>query len=338
MRVFVLGAGASIHAGYPLAAEMGNRLAAWINTLPSEHPYRYYLKRVVDSYETLDNFEAILADLMTCAPDSPAAALKAERSLLLPNLQEAVREHFNWICSVPAPLYDGLARLLRPHDTIITFNYDLGIERALRATRLWHIETGYGFPIVNAERPQSVKVLKLHGSTNWRRLYFGGLTGPSFAVNGNSLGDRPVLSDLEYLDYPDSVDPLCPRLRTAPSSPAMIMPALPKHFYVETSFGQEWKEFWGNLWEQADHAIGNADELVVIGYSLPIADERARDMLLKTTNKCVRLSICCGSATVSIEQEFRDRGFSGIQEIASTFEGLLAVETARGEREAGASI
>ena len=66
MRVFVLGAGASHDAGYPLAAEMGKGLAAWITTLSSEHKYRSCLDQIAGLYGELDDFEAILADLMTC--------------------------------------------------------------------------------------------------------------------------------------------------------------------------------------------------------------------------------------------------------------------------------
>jgi hypothetical protein len=57
MRVFVLGAGASFHAGYPLAAEMGKRLAAWVETLPPDHQYRSWLKQIADLYGALDEFE-----------------------------------------------------------------------------------------------------------------------------------------------------------------------------------------------------------------------------------------------------------------------------------------
>ena len=232
MRVFVLGAGASLHAGYPLAGNMGNRLAAWINTLPTDHVHRGCLQQNVDVYGTLDSFETILADLMTCPPGSKAAALGVARPYLLRNLEEAIRDYFDAIRSTPAPLYDRLARILRPGDLVITFNYDLGVERALRAVGLWDIKTGYGFSIGNGEQRTPVEVLKLHGSTNWRALLFGGMTG-FFAGGGNSLGNRPVLffrPDLEYLGYADFIDPRCSRLDTAASLPAMIMPALPKHF------------------------------------------------------------------------------------------------------------
>ena len=243
MRVFVLGAGASLHAGYPLAAQMGNFLAAWINTLPPEHQYRSCLEQIAELYGGLENFESILADLMTAAPGSRAASLGAARPYLLSDLKEALRDHFDSIRSAPAPLYDLLARVLRQGDVVITFNYDLGVERALRAAGLWDIRTGYGFSIEAAEQPSPVGVLKLHGSTNWRALLFGGRTG-FFAGGGNSLGNRPVLffrPDLEYLGYTDFVDPRCVRLDSAASLPAMIMPALPKTFHFATTYGQSGK-------------------------------------------------------------------------------------------------
>jgi hypothetical protein len=319
---------------------MGNCLAAWINTLPSEHRHHACLKQIVDVYGALDNFESILADLITCPPGSRAAALGVARPYLLSDLKEAICDHFGAIRSTPATLYGEFAHLLRPGDSVITFNYDLGVERALRTAGLWDVETGYGFPIGDGEQPSPVEVLKLHGSTNWRALLFGGMAG-FFAGSGNSLGYRPVLlfqPDLEYLGYRDFVDPLCSRLDTAASLPAMIMPALPKHFHFATTYGEEWKYFWDGLWLRAERAIENADELTVIGYSLPTADERARAMLLGTGNKAVRLLICCGKATAGIEQEFRDHGFSGIEAVAPTFDGYLARATWGDATDAGPPI
>ncbi len=309
---------------------MGKRLAAWVETLPPDHQYRFRLEQIADLYGTLDDFETILADLMTCTPGSPAASAGLARPYLLGDLKEAIRDHFDAVRSAPATLYNGLVRLLRPSDTVITFNYDLAVERALRVAGLWDLRTGYGFTVERSDRPSPVQVLKLHGSTNWRGLLFGGRTG--FLVGGgNSLGARPVLffrPDLEYLGYPDFVDPQCQGLNSAASLPTMIMPALPKRFYFETTFGLEWKGFWDSLWQRAQHAISNADEVVIIGYSLPVADERARVMLLDGANKDVRLSICCGNATDRLEQEFRDHGFSGVEHVAITFEEYLKKATA----------
>jgi hypothetical protein len=113
MRVYVLGAGASVHAGYPLASALGNSLAAWIQTLPHEHHYRFMLNQIVEVYRGMGDFEAVLADLMTCAPGSTAAGLApGVRPDLLSNLKEAIRGHFDTIRANPAPLYDQLAHTL----------------------------------------------------------------------------------------------------------------------------------------------------------------------------------------------------------------------------------
>lgn len=109
----------------------------------------------------------------------------------------------------------------------------------------------------------------------------------------------------------------------------MIMPALPKEFHFATTFGQEWKGFWDHLWNRAARAISNADHIVVIGYSFPPTDKRARKLLLGTYNKSVRLTICCGNATTRLEKEFRDHKFSGIESVAPTFDGFLASEKAK---------
>jgi hypothetical protein len=140
---------------------------------------------------------------------------------------------------------------------------------------------------------------------------------------------QPVLffrPDQDYLGFPDFVDPLCAHVDAAASLPAMIMPALPKEFYFATTYGQEWKPFWDDLWKHARCAIEQTNDLVIIGYSLPVADGRARDLLLGTTNKSVRLTICCGTATPNLEQEFRAHCFTAIQHIADpTFAGFLTL-------------
>lgn len=53
-------------------------------------------------------------------------------------------------------------------------------------------------------------------------------------------------------------------------------------------------------------------------------------MLLGSANNAVRLSICCGKATASLEQEFRERGFTKIQSGSATFDGFLAREAGVG--------
>ena len=329
MTVYVLGAGASAHAGYPLAAALGVALDSWVEEArPSDHKYRVQFTQLKEAYGVLSDFEAVLTDLMTRAPGSIASKLPTVvRPYLLTDVQGAIRDYFDAIRLQPAPLYDLLARNhIHEGDVVITFNYDLGIERSLRLPGLWEITDGYGLTISKGANASRVKVLKLHGSTNWRALLFDGNAG--FGRADNSLGERPVLffrPDLEYLGYGEFMDPRCAGLSQAASTSSIIMPALPKRFYFETSFGREWEPFWDHLWHSAAKALQATNEVIIIGYSLPAADQRARELLLAGAKKNANLTICCGNATSGIEEQFRKEGFSRIHRVPQpTFEGWLA--------------
>lgn len=94
-----------------------------------------------------------------------------ELSTILRALEGAIRDFFSGIRGNPAPLYERLAKdRIRPGDVVITFNYDMGIERALRFNGLWHLHDGYGVNFWQAAESSHVPVYKLHGSTNWRGL------------------------------------------------------------------------------------------------------------------------------------------------------------------------
>ena len=70
MRTFVLGAGASLHAGYPLASEFWQKLEAFSTTADGE-PYRSLMQLVKESFDTSKNFEI----LMTEVSEAPATVL-----------------------------------------------------------------------------------------------------------------------------------------------------------------------------------------------------------------------------------------------------------------------
>jgi hypothetical protein len=68
------------------------------------------------------------------------------------------------------------------------------------------------------------------------------------------------------------------------------------------------------LWEHAGLALTRADEVVIIGYSLPDADTRARELLFTRTNKAASVTVCCSGATTRIQDEFRREKFLRVQE------------------------
>jgi hypothetical protein len=76
-----------------------------------------------------------------------------------------------------------IARLLRPDDAVITFNWDTLMDRALEAETTWTVDSGYmlrprGVFDLHWRAPreagrQSLQpaLMKLHGSTNWLTAY-----------------------------------------------------------------------------------------------------------------------------------------------------------------------
>lgn len=132
-----------------------------------------------------------------------------------------------------------------------------------------------------------------------------------------------VQQDFEYLGYPERADVLCAHLQTAPLvEGAMILPSLRKEFFVETSYGREWVEFWDRLWDRAGSALTKAEEIVIIGYSLPDADERAWELLRDRPDKGARITVCCGPSSNGIAERFRGHGFAKVCAM-TTFEDWL---------------
>jgi hypothetical protein len=312
MTTYILGAGASRAAGYPLANELGNWLRDWA-ALATAHPMcRDSIRELFSTYGDLSNLEEVLTELDESSPGARVAAHSPEmRGRLRLYLRLAISELFRTLEREPAPLYERLAReKVRAGDVIVTFNYDVACERELKQAGLWEISDGYGFSLNSrAIPPSGVRVLKLHGSANWLESAFGGNTG-FFQSGPNAFGSRPVIPKwvLEFFGYPSEIrDPDASRIHAA--IPAMIMPTLNKRFYEQTSAGRELESFWDDLWEQAEHALKSSDEIVIIGYSMGAADEKARNLLLGTPDRRAHVGVFCGASTSSISNEFAARGY-----------------------------
>jgi len=313
-----LGAGASLHAGYPLTADLGNRLHDWARQ--SDFMLRGHVEELHQLYGGLKDLEQILTDLHERPVRSHAATLgQTHCGSIIGALNVAIPEFFYSLRENPIQgrdLYRELAQnKFRNGDTIITFNYDLACERALKMEGKWEIGDGYGFSLGAGITPQSqVRVLKLHGSTNWLGILFDGIKGASSVAY--VYGPRPRLfgeRDFTYLGHSKGVrDPLCKGISEPGGDPALILPTLHKNFFHETSFGREWEPFWDDIWGQAEQAFQSSDKIVIIGYSMPEADERARDLLLKRSNPDAEILVFSGSRTGAICEDFRNGGFQTV--------------------------
>jgi hypothetical protein len=324
MTTYVLGAGASRNAGYPLARTMASELLQWMK-IPAHDQDSYAARYPATAQFMEETFAPIgdVEDLVTAiheridAFENGTREQRAKRTLIANEygvFKQAVRAWFGEIqhgVALASPAYRDFARdIIVPGDCIITFNYDVSLDRELRLAGKLEIGDGYGFPIESLPGKSPTKMLKLHGSTSWLALLFGGMTsGFSMGQLGNTLGSRPVIArnELSFLGYAGAVDPMFARGGAA--LPVMIFPARSKEFYFAPNTGIEYTEFWDDLWRQAAAALRLANRVVICGYSLNSIDERARKLLLNAPKKDAEVVVASGDDTERIVGEYRQEGY-----------------------------
>ncbi len=166
---------------------------------------------------------------------------------------------------------------LHERDTVVSFNYDLVADRALAdlaADR--HISYGrwiYGLspPALNPDLPI---LLKLHGSSNW---------------DINDMGEIDVPTDWTDLDESPGYTASKVGFDDATRYP-IILPFWEKP--IE-------RDPWLGLWKQARRHLGDSEDLIVWGYSLPSTDIKAHHLFslsLAWRERAIRLCVIDPSA------------------------------------------
>ena len=151
----------------------------------------------------------------------------------------------------------------------VTFNYDDVLDRALhdvekeRESWNWQPDTGYGFscvpasetirlPIKTETTPTEIKLLKLHGSINWypKRGALRPYTVDSIThfENWYAGSDKSKMIEL-HLE----------------AEPFIVPPILMKSSLIE-------EPILRLIWSLAFDELSKAEEIVFIGYSMPVTD------------------------------------------------------------------
>jgi hypothetical protein len=350
MKAYIFGAGASVNAGYPLASQLLHDLSAWLDRCdPSVDWVPWARNRIVQVRETfgsLDDFEGILGKLEEygqqrirptgpttyrqdykdifhdCSerfqsvdvgdPDVPARGFYPQ--YLRSDLIGAFREFFYQTEALRTDpnAYDSFAeRKAGPDSSVITFNYDIALERALAKAGKWDIGKGYGFPFLPDRLGSEVTLYKLHGSVNWFKHPMNDVPPPVIFKR-----------DLGLLGYDHLVDPrVGGNGMPVDGSGTFILPDPRKKFY--------WERFWQPLWNDAARVLRAANEVFIHGYSMPTADARARQHLFDNIKKSAAISIHCRSTSDHIAEEFRSRGFTDVRPFPSVdFEAWAVSEEA----------
>jgi hypothetical protein len=207
------------------------------------------------------------------------------------------KEEWDYLRSFGDKLCDG--------DAVITFNYDSTLERILYKQKKWFPSDGYGFRAVFQKSPSDkeavpykdspIKILHLHGAIGWYR--------------------KPTIRDEDVLPPNGGAYPIEARTPAPPETQIALGPlflerlgisavdaSLPcrppaeQQIFIHPSFfkSYEWKGSQDTalieLWRKAAEFLRIADEIFVIGYSLPEADSAALTLFLTTcSGKCVHI-------------------------------------------------
>jgi hypothetical protein len=160
---------------------------------------------------------------------------------------------YDFFAGMVSGVFDDPEKRKFRKDTIITFNYDLVCEHALRR---FGIEADYALDPEKLidhrelEGKERFEVLKLHGSTNW------GICG--------ACETRVVVLSQKVTDSPGEFRKLtCPNCTLPDFVPLLIPPSWDKSGYADII---------APVWKRAVDELKAATRICIIGYSIPETD------------------------------------------------------------------
>jgi hypothetical protein len=274
--VFIFGAGASKDAGAPLMADFLDRaedLSRSDPELSSEESFKDVLAALAElqgvhakSYLDLNNIEVIfgaiemaqiLQKLGNRDQDSIARLRTSIVNLIVKTLEHSVRFRVsNDRIVSPEPYSTFLNMLEKLHFTdfsFMTFNYDLALDFALTRFRPFDY-------YLSGSSPRGMPYLKLHGSINWGRC---SKCDSIIPYNINEVNFPFFISDYVYFDLGSKLSSKkhCDFPLSGP--PVLIPPT-----WNKTASHPDLL----NVWRRAAIELSHAENVFVIGYSMPETD------------------------------------------------------------------
>ena len=277
-RVFILGAGLSKSCGIPLASELTCEL---LEELGLEESDREELMALRDSLGTSTSPDQLADALRNGDLSGPEHGdLARWWSNEVPRLMEEALMKLIHQRSSPAvdamPSYvTEFVRALCPDDVIITFNYDLMIEVALRQQKI-----NFGFEPTSQ---RMIGVFKLHGSIDWRPCSLPGQLRPGIEVLYEGTPSANGHHRLIRVTDPK-------KLQVSVSTPLEAL-SLDGH----PSFGLPYLGLGAHkrddlipglrmVWRSAEQALSEATAVFVVGYSMPLTDPEPPRMFARASS------------------------------------------------------
>ena len=269
-RVYILGAGASASCGVALAKDilgeaivrLRNKDASSAKHVTDLLSYLYpAFNEELRNYPNIEDFLNLLEMAKSFNSEEfiesslwPKTKLDLVRNVTLKAVTDYLWDRMQKVDALN-PMKSFATKFLRYSDTVITFNWDVTLERGL-----WDREDDFWMPYkYNRNRKgKYVTILKPHGSIDWFKQ----------KDLSNKLLKRTEKLDKEIRLYPHFNFSKHPELSHV--QPVIVPPVADKSFEYECL-----KKTWRSIYQ----AVADATELFFIGYSLPKEDQFARLVL-----------------------------------------------------------
>lgn len=219
---------------------------------------------------SLEDMEGVLTELWIRTNIFKPYNERSYYSPLLTVMKELIAFTFGKALYGPtSDKFKTFARLIKPEDVILIFNYDLLFENALRSIRRFK-DSGYlinSYKVKNRsswedlKKPSHINIFKLHGSINWARCKE---CNSLYVLDKKEF--RKKTFDCNYI-----MSMKCPRCNEIGSLSRLIIPPIQTKKYNEQPFRY--------LWRRAANEIKDIKRIASLGYSLPPTDYSTRTLL-----------------------------------------------------------
>lgn len=300
----ILGAGASAKSGCPVLAdflEKARKLAVSLKDCPFKNDYlatkrlleeldRGNAKSVINTTNIEEVFSAVeIAKVVGQLGEIQRERITEYRTSLLRLIAGTLDRSQQFRCArymqpdqspffrVRAPYgYAELAEIFseargKHNVSVLTFNYDLGIDVALSEMKLpysYHLDT---------EQGEGIPLLKLHGSLNWYSVHDSNATVQIRCFDAYGSFNSLVQSEIVASGLSQSD----PSPRCVFSEEAFhihcrengIEGAIWPWLVPPSDSKSEMRSSMTQVWQRAATSLATAEVIVVIGYSLPSTDQ-----------------------------------------------------------------
>lgn len=163
-------------------------------------------------------------------------------------------------------LLDLLKRHRRISCSVLTFNYDIGLDYTFYRNGL-----GFDYCLEDNSNSQLIAVLKLHGSLNWAKCTSCDKVIPwnfkDFIIN-ESIGNDWIIDISSKLS---SSGLCCPQCQNILSSDSFIIPPTWNKILHNKNLI--------NVWKKAAKELSDAESIIIVGYSNPETDQYFKYLL-----------------------------------------------------------